>query len=136
LWNNSNNIFREMKGMALLHTVNSGIRSLSKKNILDMATAGGAEVFGQEAEFGMIKEGMKADIILLDAERPHLQPLVMGGKHENVASALVFSTTGAEVADVFVNGKQLVKNGVIEGVDVKAICARVREAAEKIAERM
>jgi len=104
LWNNSNDIFREMKGMSLLHTVNGGIRSLSKKDILDMATTGGAAVFGMETEIGMVKEGMKADVILIDTNKPHLQPMVLG-KNENVTSAIVYSATGSDVTDVFVNGK-------------------------------
>jgi 5-methylthioadenosine/S-adenosylhomocysteine deaminase len=133
LWNNSNDIFREMKGMALLHTVSSGIRSLSTKNILDMATTGGAAVFGKETEFGMIQEGMKADIILIDTDKPHLQPLVMG-KHENVTSAIVFAATGADVSDVFVNGKHVVKKGVLIGVDIHELIHRVRQTAEKIAD--
>ncbi|MDR2718771.1 MAG: amidohydrolase family protein [Treponema sp.] len=131
LWNNSGDIFREMKGMSLLHTVNSGIRCLSKSDILDMATSGGAAVFGKETEFGMIQAGMKADMILIDADKPHLQPLIMG-KRENVCSAIVFSATGGDVSDVFVNGKRLVKDGVLTGVDVPALIGRVRQTAEKI----
>jgi len=132
MWNNSNDIFREMKGMSLLHTISSGIRSLSKKAILDMATTGGAAVFGLEGEIGMVKEGMKADVILVDANRPHLQPLALG-KNENVTSALVYGATGADVTDVFVNGERLVKDGALQGVDVAALIARARRATEKIA---
>ncbi|MCL2191699.1 MAG: amidohydrolase family protein [Treponema sp.] len=132
MWNNSNDIFREMKGMSLLHTVSGGIRSLSKKGILDMATTGGAAVFGMESEIGMVKEGMKADVILVDANKPHLQPIVLG-KNENVTSAIVYSATGGDVTDVFVNGKRLVKDGVLTGTDVSAIIARVRRVTEKIA---
>jgi 5-methylthioadenosine/S-adenosylhomocysteine deaminase len=135
LWNNSSDILREMKGMALLHTVCGGIRSLSKQNILEMATIGGAAVFGKDAEFGMIGKGMKADMILIDAEKPHLQPLVLG-KNENVTSAIVFAATGGDVSDVFVNGKHLVKEGVLTGVDVPELIKRVRKTAEKIAEKM
>jgi len=131
LWNNSSDIFREMKAAALLHTVSRGIRSLSKKDILNMATTGGAAVFGRQAEFGMIKEGMKADMILIDADKPHLQPLLLG-ENENVTSAVIFGATGADVTDVFVNGKRLVKDGKLAGVEVKAIIERVRQAAEKI----
>jgi 5-methylthioadenosine/S-adenosylhomocysteine deaminase len=135
LWNNSNDIFREMKGMSLLHTVNSGIRTLAKKDILDMATVGGAAVFAREGDFGMIKEGMKADMILVDTEGPHMQPLLLG-EHENVTSAIIYSATGADVTDVFVNGKRLVKNGALTTVDVPALCAKVRKTAEKIAKLM
>jgi len=131
LWNNSNDIFREMKGMSLLHTISGGIRCLSKKDILDMATVGGAAVFGKEAEFGMIQEGMKADMILIDVNQPHLQPLLLGG-HENVTSAVIFSATGGDVTDVFVNGKRLVKDGELTTVDISALINRVRQAAEKL----
>ena len=132
LWNNSNDIFREMKGMSLLHTLSGGIRSLSKKDILDMATRGGAAVFGMEAEIGMVKEGMKADLILIDTNKPHLQPLVLG-RNENLSSAIVYSARGSDVTDVFVNGKRLVKDGVLIGTDIPAIIARTRQVARKIA---
>jgi 5-methylthioadenosine/S-adenosylhomocysteine deaminase len=134
LWNNSNDIFREMKGMALLHTVNTGIRCLSKKTILDMATTGGAAVFSKKQETGMIQEGMKADMILIDADKPHMQPLLLGD-HENVTSAIVFNATGADVTDVFVDGKRLVKNGELTTTDVPALMRRVRRTIEKIAEK-
>jgi 5-methylthioadenosine/S-adenosylhomocysteine deaminase len=140
LWNNSNDIFREMKGMALLHTVNTGIRCLSKKAILDMATTGGAAVFGKEKETGTIQKGMKADMILIDADKPHMQPLLLGDdenvRHENVTSAIVFSATGADVTDVFVDGKRLVKDGELTTVDVSALMRRVRKTIEKIAEKL
>jgi len=131
LWNNSSDIFREMKAMALLHTISGGVRSLSKKDILNMATTRGAAVFGKEAEFGMIKEGMKADMILINPGKPHLQPLLLG-KNENVTSAIVFSATGSDVTDVFVNGKRLVKDGALTQTDAAGIIRRVRQAAEKI----
>ena len=135
LWNNSSDIFREMKGTALLHTVNSGIRCLSKNNILDMATAGGAAVFGKEAEFGLIQQGMKADMILIDTNKPHLQPLVTEN-HENVSSAIIFSASGRDVSDVFINGKRIVKNGTLTTVNVSEIIDKVRKTAQKIAEKM
>ena len=135
LWNNSNDIFREMKGMSLLQTIHNGIRSISKNDILDMATTGGAAVFGKETEFGMIREGMRADMILIDPEQPHLQPLLTG-KHENVTSAIVYNATGSDVTDVFVDGRQLVKNRILTGVDVPALMKIVRQAAEKIADKL
>ncbi|MDR3338312.1 MAG: amidohydrolase family protein [Treponema sp.] len=133
LWNNSNDIFREMKGMALLHTVSGGIRSLSKEDILDMATVNGAAVFGREKEFGMIKEGMKANMILIDTDKPHMRPLLTG-KHENVISSIVFNATGGDVTDVFIGGKRIVKEGRLTTVDVSVITAKVQQAAEKIAD--
>ncbi|MHC1783489.1 MAG: amidohydrolase family protein [Anaerolineaceae bacterium] len=132
MWNNSNDIFREMKGMALLHTISSGIRSLSTHDILDMATIKGAEVFGLEKEIGSIEEGKKADIILVDACQPHMAPIRVNAG-ENVSSALVFCATGRDVTDVIVNGNHLVQNGRLLTVNVKDIIDQVATTSERIA---
>ena len=131
MWNNSNDLFREMKGMSLLHTVTGGIRSLSKKEILDMATVNGAKCFGLEQEIGTIEEGKKADIILIETRKPHMQPLFLG-VCENVTSAVIYNATGRDVTDVFVSGKHVVKNGVLQTVDVQQVTAQVCKAANKI----
>lgn len=131
MWNNSNDIFREMKGMALLHSINSGVRSLEIRDVLDMATINGAKAFGLEKEYGSIEEGKKADFILIDTTRPHMRPLVLG-KYENVSSAVVYSATGADVSDVFVNGRQLVENHRLIHTDLNQICIKLQETAEKI----
>ena len=131
MWNNSNDIFREMKGMALLHSLNSGVRSLGKNDILDMATINGAKAFGLQDKYGSIEVGKAADFILVDTDSPHMSPLVLG-KHQNVSSAVVFSATGSDVSDVFVNGRQLVKNHRLVAADVDNICKKVQGTAEKI----
>ena len=133
MWNNSNDIFREMKGMSLLHTINSGIRSLTKKEILDMATINGAKCFGLEKEMGTIEEGKKADLLLIETNTPHMQPIRMG-VNENVTSAIVFNATGQDVTDVFVNGRHVVSNGELLTVKVEEIMNKVKAASEKIAD--
>jgi 5-methylthioadenosine/S-adenosylhomocysteine deaminase len=132
MWNNSNDIFREMKGMALLHAIHSGVRSLSPKNILDMATINGAKAFGVDPDLGTVEKGKLADFILIETAAPHMQPLRLG-KHENVLSALVYSATGADVADVFIGGKHIVENHALKSADTEAIAAKVRESSENIA---
>lgn len=134
MWNNSNDLFREMKGMALLHTIHSGIRSLKTTDILDMATINGARAFGMESEFGTIEEGKSADFILVRTDRPHMRPL-RTGLCENVTSSLVFCATGSDVSDVFVSGNRVVADGVLQTVDTARIMASVQRASEKIARK-
>lgn len=134
MWNNSNDLFREMKGMALLHTIHSGIRSLKTTDILDMATINGAKAFGMESEFGTIEEGKSADFILVRTDRPHMRPL-RTGLCENVTSSLVFCATGSDVSDVFVNGDRVVADGVLQTVDTARIMESVQRASENIARK-
>ena len=132
MWNNSSDIFREMKGMSLLQTLRGGIRSIAAKDILRMATINGARAFGLEEDFGTVEEGKSADLILIRTDRPHMQPLVTGFC-ENVTSAVVFSATGRDVTDVFVRGRQVVRDGELLTMDVRELSAKVRKTTEKIA---
>lgn len=135
MWNNSNDIFREMKGMALLHTINSGIRAISAQDVLDMATINGAEVFGLQDSTGSLCEGKIADIILVDATKPHMQPL-RTGRHENVASSVVYNATGQDVTDVLINGQPVMRNRKIATIDEQSVIERVNETSEKIAAKL
>ena len=132
MWNNSNDIFREMKGMSLLHTISGGIRSLKKTDILDMATINGAKCFGLEKDYGTIEAGKKADFILIETRVPHMQPMLTGTL-ETVTSALVYNATGRDVTDVFVDGRHVVKDGVLQTINVNDVMKRVQEASGKIA---
>ena len=132
MWNNSNDLFREMKGMALIHSVTGGVRSLSPREIIDMATINGARAFGVDSDLGTIEKGKLADFILIETAAPHMQPLRLG-RHENVLSALVYSATGGDVTDVFVGGKRIVENRTLNGLDTRALAAKVRHSSEKIA---
>ena len=132
MWNNSNDIFREMKGMALLHSLTGGVRSLKKTDILNMATINGAKCFGLEKEYGTIEVGKKADFILIQTNVPHMRPLILG-ENETVTSAIVFNATGSDVTDVFIGGRQVVKDKQLLTIDINSVMNRVQEAAEKIA---
>lgn len=135
MWNNSNDIFREMKGMSLLQTIHNGIRSLDQKEILDMATINGAKCFGIEKDYGTIEAGKMADFILIETRTPHMQPLRLGAQ-ENVTSSLIYNATGQDVTDVFVNGRHVVKERTLQTVDVTYVMNKVQAASEKIAEAL
>ena len=46
-WNNSNDIFREMKGVSLLNALRLGPAALTPEQVLDMATSKGAAVLAK-----------------------------------------------------------------------------------------
>ena len=135
MWNNSNDIFREMKAMSLLQTAARGIRSLKTTDILDMATVNGARAFGMEDEFGTIDEGKSADFILVRTDRPHMQPLRLGS-HENVSSCIVFCATGHDVTDVFVKGYRVVEAGEIKHFDTASLIRDLSGISDVIASKI
>ena len=90
---------------------------------LMMATVCGATAQGRSDECGMLKEGMDADIILVDFSAPHLMPC------HNVVSSLVFSAKGGDVAMTMVRGKILYQNGRFPTLDMNAIVSEMMEYA-------
>lgn len=61
-----------------------------------------------------------------------MQPMLTGTP-ETVTSALVYNATGRDVTDVFVDGRHVVKDGVLQTINVNDVMKRVQEASEKIA---
>ena len=81
---------------------------------LMMATVCGAMAQGRADSCGMLKEGLDADIALVDFSAPHLMPC------HNVLSGLVFSAKGGDVAMTMVRGKILYQNGRFPTIDLAA----------------
>jgi 5-methylthioadenosine/S-adenosylhomocysteine deaminase len=90
---------------------------------LMMATVCGARAQGRAQECGMLKEGMDADIVLVDFSAPHLMPC------HNVLSGLVFSAKGGDVAMTMVRGKVLYQNGRFPTIDLKEVITELTEYA-------
>lgn len=103
--NNSMDMFKEMMICGLLHKQHRwDPKAAPVQKLFDMATIDGAKALGMEKEIGSIEVGKKADLVLLEIAENHW-PL----SKENVLSHLVYSTTGKNVSDVFVDGKIVVK---------------------------
>lgn len=130
MWNNANDIFAEMKGMVLLHSLNESPRAVGVRDALNMATVNGYRAFGI-SDAGMLAEGMRANIALLDATGAHMAPLRLG-KYENVTSAVVFCATGRDVTDLFVEGRHVVKNKALTTMHVPELIQRVEIASQKM----
>lgn len=90
---------------------------------LMMATVCGARAQGRATDTGMLKEGMDADIVLIDFSAPHLLPC------HNVLSALCFSVQGGDVAMTMVRGKVLYQNGKFPTIDLHQVVQELTEYA-------
>ena len=90
---------------------------------LMMATVCGARAQGRSEKCGMLKEGMDADVVLVDFSAPHLMPC------HNVLDGLVFSAKGGDVAMTMVGGKILYQNGQFTTIDLKEVLRELTEYA-------
>jgi 5-methylthioadenosine/S-adenosylhomocysteine deaminase len=125
--NNNLDLFSEMDTAAkLAKVVSRDPTRLAAKTALEMATSRGAAVLGLEKEIGTLERGKKADVIVIDLNKPHLCPVY------NPVSSLVYSASGADVKDVIVNGRVLMKDRKFTTLDAMEIMEKVREISRKI----
>ncbi len=126
--NNDQDLFSEMDTAAKLHKVfGNDPLACPAQQVLKMATMGGATVLGLGEETGSLEAGKKADVIALRLDRPHLIPLY------DPVSHLVYCANRSDVRFVWVDGRQLVADGVATGLDEREIIAEVNRIAHKIA---
>lgn len=127
--NNNLDLFEEMKTAALLHKLSTGNpTALPARQVLKMATVNGAKALGTET--GMLKAGMKADLIIVDMKKPHLTPCF------DVPSHLVYSAGGSDVRTTIVDGKILMDDYRVLVLDEQKVIEEARKAAEELVARV
>ena len=126
--NNDLDLWEELRTAALLQKSATGDpTALPALEALRMATANGARAMGYaDGQLGVLREGALADMIVIDLQRPHLQPM------NDVVSNLVYCGKAADVETVMVGGRIVVENRRIADVDLGDLYARAAEAVERI----
>jgi 5-methylthioadenosine/S-adenosylhomocysteine deaminase len=125
--NNNLDMFDEMDSVAKVHKlVRNDPTVMNAETVVKMATIDSAKVLLADKMIGSLEVGKRADIIILDLNRPHLVPLY------NIYSQLVYSAGGSEVDSVIVNGKLIMENRTILTVNEKEIMDQARELAGRI----
>ncbi len=120
--NNDFNMFEEMDLAAKLAKVTAlDPTVLPATTALEMATIRGARALGLEKEIGSLEIGKRADLIAVRLDRPNAAPLY------DAISQLVYALKAADVRDVMVNGKSVVRDGKIQTLDEAAILAKAAE---------
>jgi 5-methylthioadenosine/S-adenosylhomocysteine deaminase len=133
--NNNLDLFEEMKFASLLEKVSTLDPTTGDPwDVLAMATREGARALGLDTITGSLEAGRRADVVTVDLRRPHFVP-VMHGEHFNVVAHLVFTASGHDVDQVWVDGRLLVDAGEVLNVDVDEVMATAQAAAEELFER-
>jgi len=129
--NNNLDMFQEMDTAAKLEkVVRFDPTVMSAATVTRMATCNGAKVLGMENLVGTLETGKKADIIIIDCNKPHLTPMY------NEYSHLVYAVNGSDVDTVIINGKLVMENRALLTIDERLCMDRVRTIAERIKKNM
>ncbi len=124
--NNSLNLFREMATLSYIHKgTTTDAQCAPAQHVLQCASKNGAIALGLQDIVGSIEEGKCADLCFIDLDCPQFQP------RNNLLTALVYSANGSEVDSVMVNGRFLMKQGVLQTLDEERIYFEIERLQKK-----
>ncbi len=128
-------MFREARTASTLAKVTeTDPTALPAWRSLRMATVGGARALGIAGEVGTLAVGKQGDVVVVDLDRLSTAPSVSAPFHTAVPN-LVYSTTGREVRDVFVQGDAVIRNGNFVHVDPEAVITEATGQARALYQR-
>jgi 5-methylthioadenosine/S-adenosylhomocysteine deaminase len=125
--NNSHDIFEELKMASILQKYAcADPTALPAPEALKMATVNGAHAQGRGHESGILREGMDADLIMLDFHTP-----ANAISHSPVLS-LAYSTVGRDVCLTMVRGKILYEGGEFLTIDIEKVLRQAQITAKEM----
>ncbi|BFH68997.1 5-methylthioadenosine/S-adenosylhomocysteine deaminase [Paenibacillus dendritiformis] len=120
-------MFEEIKAAAWLQKLDCGDPTmLSAGQALRMATRESAKLLNIDREAGTLEAGKRADLILVDVNKPHLQPV------HQLESLLAYSANGADVDTTIVNGKVLMRHRQLVTIDEDEVLRQASTRARRI----
>lgn len=127
--NNRMDAFLEMRLAGLMQKMRLGPDALPARDIVAMATEGGARALGLEEEVGSLDPGKRANLILVDSSGLHAIPSA------DPATSIVYSLTAADVVMTIVDGQILYEDRHLTTIDEQALREDVRREHKKLMAR-
>jgi 5-methylthioadenosine/S-adenosylhomocysteine deaminase len=91
-----------------------------------MATTQSARTLGLDQFVGSLETGKKADLIIIDTNKPHLTPMY------NSVSHLVYAAMGSDVSTSIINGTVVMEERKLKSLNLKKVMDDVNKIAKEI----
>ncbi len=124
------NMLEEMRHVGYFARITAGdVHDHTTTQVFDAATVGGADALGRP-DLGRLAVGAKADLVLVDVTHPAMRPA-----REPIRS-LIIQAADRAVTDVYVDGRQVVRDGRCVHIDLETEAALVEEAQARALARV
>lgn len=125
--NNQLDVLSEMRLAALLAKGSSGDPTVAPAySLLEMATINGARALGLDDRIGTLSRGKRADMVAVSFAAPELAPCY------DPLSHLAYAVGREHVSHVWVDGRLLVENGALTGLDAHRLSAMATRWKERV----
>jgi len=123
--NDAGDLMAEARQAMLMQRVARGADAMSAREALEIATLGGATVLGRADALGSLEPGKRADIAIWD-----LRGLQAAGAWDPVAALVLCGPH--RVRHLLVEGRQVVRDGQLTGIDASALATAARSATARL----
>jgi 5-methylthioadenosine/S-adenosylhomocysteine deaminase len=113
-------------GIAGTRQQSEDLFALGAREALRHSTLGSAEALGWADRVGSLEVGKRADLILVDADQPHLAPMA------DPVGVLVYNASGRDVTHVMVDGTFRVTDRQLAYADTSDIVSHAQAVAERV----
>ena len=128
--NNSLNFIEEMKLMAIGGKIAADDpTAVTPQEVIRAATQGGALSQGRY-DCGVLKEGNRADLIVMDLSVPNMHPV------HNMANNIVYSSSGSDILMTMIDGKVVYENGEYCTIDIERVLFEAVTSTKNILGRL
>jgi 5-methylthioadenosine/S-adenosylhomocysteine deaminase len=125
--NNDLDLFLEMDTVAKLHKARAlDPTAMNARTVLKMATIQSARALGLNQFIGSLETGKRADLIIIDTNKPHLTPMY------NPVSHLVYAAMGSDVNTTIINGTVVMEDRKLMSLDLKKVLKDINKIADEI----
>ncbi|HEX8173326.1 MAG TPA: amidohydrolase [Thermoanaerobaculia bacterium] len=125
--NNNLDMVEEMASAARLQKVmRNDPKAISARQVLRLATIGGAQVLGLADRIGTLERGKRADVVIVDLQQTKTQPVY------SVESAIVYAASGSAVVTTICDGRILMRHGTVLTVNERETRAKAQEYRDKV----
>src|SRR5450631_1750986 len=100
--------------------------ALNAKAVVEMATIEGARAVHLEKEIGSLEVGKKADIILIDLDKPNAVPMY------DIYAQIAYSLKGSDVETVVIGGRVVMRDRKLLTVDEAVVLEKAREYQKSV----
>lgn len=124
---NTLDIITQMSLVAKIHKLFNRDRTLfPARDIMEMATIGGARALKLDKMIGSVEPGKKADLVILETFSVNMQPIY------DYYATVVYAANAGNVDTVIVNGKVLIRNKCFTEFDFGETREELKRCSEKI----
>lgn len=125
---NDLDMWKAMRMCAMLQSIATGrADAIAPREVVALATRGGAQAAGIGADTGSLEVGKRADVICVSKQGLHMRPVY------DPYAALVYSAGRDDVTDVFAQGRHIVNERALESPGFDALLQQFERVATDIA---